>query len=213
MKKHIGILAVISILLWGQPTFGLTLVTPKKGESFHAGDTITLLAKLSPGEEITTVAFHSSKLLFETVNGPPFQFDYKIPPEFVGELRVWAIGKNDHNPSAPFIDAPKITVNVILPPTVTLQAIGMDTQIMFLLFESEEPNTERLFVAGRYSDGISRDLTSSASGTTYESTDEKVATVDKEGIVTGISIGKAFIVAKNGDKEARRQVIVFSEKQ
>ncbi|HEY7502196.1 MAG TPA: Ig-like domain-containing protein [Vicinamibacterales bacterium] len=55
-----------------------------------------------------------------------------------------------------------------------------------------------LHVAGRRNDGQIVNLTSPASGTTYQSSNRFVATVDSEGVVTAVANGDATITARNG---------------
>lgn len=52
---------------------------------------------------------------------------------------------------------------------------------------------------GVYSDGVNRNITASASGTTYQSSNEKIVTVSPEGRVTARGLGAAKITVKNGN--------------
>ena len=57
---------------------------------------------------------------------------------------------------------------------------------------------EQLYVKGRYANGIDRDLSSSASGTTYKSSNASVVSVNEEGACTVIADGLAVITIENG---------------
>jgi hypothetical protein len=58
--------------------------------------------------------------------------------------------------------------------------------------------TQHLMVSGLYDDGIARDVTASASGTTYLSADPSVASVDAEGVVASHRIGATSITVSHG---------------
>jgi len=66
----------------------------------------------------------------------------------------------------------------------------------------------QITVAGIYSDGFNRQITSSSMGTTYTSSDEKIVKVDSEGKVTPQALGTANITIRNGKYSATVKVIV-----
>ena len=68
--------------------------------------------------------------------------------------------------------------------------------------------TEDLDVRGDCSDGVRRTLTSSVIGTTYESSNEKIATVSKEGRVTAQGTGTTVITVRNGTQRGEVKVTV-----
>lgn len=65
----------------------------------------------------------------------------------------------------------------------------------------------KLHVFGRFSDGIERDI-SVGLGTTYTSSDDKVATTDANGLVTARGAGTAKITVKNGKFDLTVDVVV-----
>lgn len=67
---------------------------------------------------------------------------------------------------------------------------------------------KQLIYVGVFANGIQRDLKKVAAGTTYQSSDLKVAIVDSEGIVRGISKGQATITVRNKDLQYQTPVTV-----
>jgi len=65
-------------------------------------------------------------------------------------------------------------------------------------------------VVGSYDDGVERDLTPGVLGTTYETSDAQVATIDSDGVVTAHRLGSTVITAANGAHMAVANVIVVS---
>jgi hypothetical protein len=57
---------------------------------------------------------------------------------------------------------------------------------------------ERLYVKGRYADDVEQDVSSSAAGTTYASSNVSVVSVDREGLCTVLAPGIAIITIANG---------------
>jgi hypothetical protein len=65
-----------------------------------------------------------------------------------------------------------------------------------------EGTQSQLTVTANYSDGLSRDVTNSA---TYSSSDDSIATVTSTGLVTGVRSGQATISASYQEGSARRE--------
>jgi PKD repeat protein len=95
-------------------------------------------------------------------------------------------------------------VTVALPP-ITLTALGVSPSALRF---SEANATAALLVTGHYSDNSERDLTGSATGTTYVSSAPQVATVSTEGIVTSSANGNAGITITNSGIVANVAVVV-----
>ncbi len=90
------------------------------------------------------------------------------------------------------------------PPPATLDAISvLPASLIFT-----EVGTGALAVTGHYSDGSTQNLTASTTGTTYQSSNADVATVDAGGVVTAVANGTATITATNGGNTATASVLV-----
>ncbi|GAB4295228.1 MAG: hypothetical protein Kow0090_10080 [Myxococcota bacterium] len=87
------------------------------------------------------------------------------------------------------------TVTVIYVPP-TLESIEVSPATLNMNVN----DVAQLTVTGKYSDGSSKNLTSSLEGTTYESDNSAVATVSKEGLVAAKGVGTTIITVRNGDK-------------
>jgi hypothetical protein len=75
---------------------------------------------------------------------------------------------------------------------------------------TEKESVKNLCVIGTYSDGSTKDLTMGASGSIYSSSDPGIATVNNDGVVTGLSNGIVIISVTNGGTSAtaNAQIIV-----
>lgn len=93
----------------------------------------------------------------------------------------------------------QLQILVTLPSTVTLLGMRVRDDQKYLFMDTGGKRKIRLY--GQYSDGIERDVSSSATGTTYTSSDEKIAVADSNGLVTAVAPGTAKITIKNGKNE------------
>lgn len=69
-------------------------------------------------------------------------------------------------------------------------------------------NGNRARIEGSYADGVTRDLTAGATGTTYLSSNTAVVTVDADGWLTPVANGSATVTATNNSKSATIAVTV-----
>jgi len=142
----------------------------------------------------------------------PYVLTFAIPAEFTGSDTLVATAK--------FADGTiiekEVEIQIVLPSNIVLSGISVDpTRILLQKLPLEsDPNKVRAYenrgigVGGVYSDGIEREITASANGTTYTSSNEKVVTVDAEGNVKAQGLGAATINVRNGKYNATVKVVV-----
>lgn len=127
-----------------------------------------------------------------TSTGPTqFQGTQVIPTTFAGPLTIIPVAVD--NIQNYFQGAP-VTVSVrpaIAPQQVTL------SQKYFYVSPTNVPS-QQLHLTGTYSDGSQLDLTSSATGTTYVSSNTAAVTVTADGLAQMVAPGLAVITAANG---------------
>jgi methylthioribose-1-phosphate isomerase len=108
-------------------------------------------------------------------------------------------------PSSPLISQ-EVEISVGLPASIVLQ--GLKSDIGNRLFFSRLTQKRQIYTKGIYSDSVERDLRLGQTGTTYVSNNEKVVTVNADGLATAVEAGTAQITVKNGDKNLLLDVVV-----
>lgn len=213
MKNLLGILTLLLLLtnLSGQEALALTIVSPIEGEVVSAGSNLTICVESDPGEEWDSVAFGFYPMSYNPIT-KKYSYTFKIPEDILGSydrLIVIAVDKSGNEIEL------RRKILVKLPLNVVLQSILVDDyEVLFKLPPGSMPQeiqrieSSQLHVEGNYSDGVERDLTASATGTTYISSDTKVVTVNSEGKMTAQGIGEAKITVRNGKYSAQVDVII-----
>jgi hypothetical protein len=196
---------ILGIMLWvlllgiAHSSHAIVITSPQDGARFKEGDTVTVVAELSPGDpEMLYVRFFVTKAMDdcgEITTHPRYECTFTIPPGSPSVIQISAGGKGRDT----IVESQTISISVTLPPTVTLQ--GLKSALGNKLFLVMIGENEQLYIKGVYSDGVERDLSSALTGTTYTSSDEKVVTIDKDGLVTAKSVGTARITVKNSKHE------------
>ncbi len=198
-------------LIFSSVCFGFEITEPKAGSIFHPGDQVTVKVVTKPSEKLIGVWFGTLKMHESEIDLiAPYEFRFTISPEFIGTETIVAIAKFEDNAA---IEA-RVAITVVLSSSVVLEKITAREKRIYLWkvpADTENPQSyeqEQLDVDGLFSDGIVRDISASSAGTRYVSGNEKVVTVDSEGLVTAIALGKAQIIIKNGSKQGIVDVTV-----
>lgn len=210
-KNILFLLLVLAGLLLRVPlSWGFSMNAPAAGTAVQTGSIIT--AQVDPGNtsplaEVLFFAYGADGRLFG--NGisvlPPYTWTFTLPNDYVGSVTIHAAG---HVLGQATGTAPETTVTIIaaLPALVSLIdiTVGQDQK----LFVMRSGTTDRLYVYGSYSDGITRDISGSEYGTTYTSNSETVATVDADGTINAIEAGRTIVMIKNHEKKIQATVVV-----
>jgi hypothetical protein len=187
------------------------MVFPRDGEVVYAGSTITVIVKPDPSEKWDAVSFGFDAMVYDPLSNQ-YKINIRIPDDYFGYYDNLVVIAGDKNGNTIEL---KGRILVKLPPNLVLQSISVDSyKTLYKLppgssiDEMQRIESRQLNVEGTYSDGIERDLTSSTTGTTYTSSDEKVVAVNSEGKMTARNIGTAKITVKNGNLSAEVKVVV-----
>jgi hypothetical protein len=141
-----------------------------------------------------------------------YRQEIEIPEDEIGDIDFSIVAYNMTGQKTKLVRH----LFVKLPPNVTMQSIvaGDDLMVLYMALSGSSPEdkdrieTDQISVAGIYSDGVKRLITSSAMGTTYASSDEKIVTVDSGGKLTAKGLGRAKITVRNGKYSAEIKIVV-----
>jgi hypothetical protein len=203
MKQSVKTLQTVSV-----PDDRVQIVTPSNGQVFAPGDTVNITVRLTPPLTANNVAVDLTggfaQLDGTNYNGTQYEASFTIPEFFAGPMTLTPdITDTGNTP----ILGPSITIAVqsSVPPL----SIDFVQKNFHLALGSAQ--TERLFLVGTYS-GLAgngeRDITSSAAGTTYATTNPAVVTVNSEGRAQIVGPGVAVVTAANGGLDAFATFVV-----
>jgi hypothetical protein len=211
VKLLLRILIIILLNLSNVQAWAISITAPKEDEVFYAGSTFDIVVKPDKGEEWNKV-FYSIYPMDYSFLFNEYKAKARIPADLVGyqELPVAAIDKSGR------VVELKRKIFIKLPVNVTLTSImvGQDFMLVYKMIAGSSPDdmqrieSRQLSVTGSYSDGVKREITSSASGTIYTSSDETIVTVSKDGKVTARGLGEAKITVRNGKYSAQIDIDV-----
>jgi hypothetical protein len=182
----------------------LRIVSPVQGQVFTVGQTVTVVVQVDPS--LSAVRYLLSAPGLDTpdtysFDGSTYTAQYTLPPQVTGPVVL--------TPSV--VDAAKNTtfgadVTIGIRPSTPPQKIAISEE----RFSVPKPSTrvENTSVQGTYADGSQLDLTSSVTGTTYQSSNPSVVKVNAEGAFQAVGSGTAVITAQNGGARAFATVTV-----
>lgn len=157
-------------------------------------------------------------LVSTDTNDPPFGGIIRVPRTAIGHFRLLAVAEKEGTAMEQEQWAIFDELTLTIEPDSALQEIDFETekplgfgragsavvydQVDFLGKVVELP------VVGIFADGVVRPIRLHSTGTTYFSSDQKVVTINPDGLLRLVGNGTATITAKNRGKEAILEVEV-----
>jgi pimeloyl-ACP methyl ester carboxylesterase len=198
--------------LW-QPTIPLEVDVRNSGSVFGGLDLETDVVSSVPGGQVVVTVTPSAGTTVDKVlilgkdqsvevTEEPFQATLTIPLDFIGEYQIDAVGTNVDEDYFTALPVPvQVSTNAVVeevtlfPTSPVLRGVG---------------TTRSIQVIGRFSDGVSRDITTSAT-TQYLIDDPSIFTINGDGVITAVSEGISTLVAVSGDVQDSVTVTILPE--
>jgi hypothetical protein len=172
----------------GTSTSKLIINSPEEGEVFSPGDTATVEITYD-GQPKNGIYFLSQDGSIGVDDSAPYEFQFQIDEEYIGSMLIvaWTIDEEGGSEE----DSVEISVETNdKPESISITPSGH--------LYTERGSEVMLYVEGTYPDGVTRDITSHAAGTSYSSADSSIASVTEDGVITAVSVGETTITVENG---------------
>lgn len=231
--KTIGFLTFLSLVLGFQVAWPFSISKPKAASVHQAGQHIQVSLELNDLPGVTKVNYYwywededmlealvekKLALVSTAKNNPSFGGTIVVPEEAIGTYRLLAVAEqggrqSQHKPLAIFDE-----VLVHIEPNA--QLLGID-------FQTDKPlrfgraggvrvydqvdalgKTFALPVMGEFDDGITRAIRWHNTGTTYQSANEQIITVNQDGVLRLVGNGETVLTVTNRNHEATLDILV-----
>ena len=221
------------VTILASPVLAFTIKDPSSTSHLKAGQEFTVQIDLGNIGDIVRSKFYwyadQEDMLEEFVDekltlvstsshDPPYGGQIRVPSTAIGRFRLLAVAEKEGNVLEQEHWAIFDELTLTIEPDSKLQEIDFETekplrfgragsaavydQVDFLGKVIELP------VVGIFADGVVRPIRLKATGTTYISSDEKVVTVNPDGLLRLVGNGTATITAKNRGQEATLEIVV-----
>lgn len=184
-------------VVYGQ-TEGIQITNPDDGAVLFPNQTVAITIEPLGGVLLEDVLF-LTRFSADLVDAPPFYSNLTIPAEAIGFINVTAYGRSS---DGEFLSD---EITIFVQPDGVLQELSVEPQ-RFLFFR--EGHQRQIVVRGHYDDGLTRDLTSGSTGTTYSSSSTNVVSVDEDGTMEARGRGSASVSVSNSGNAAEVAVVV-----
>jgi hypothetical protein len=186
------------------PAGAVEIVSPKDGAVVPIGSEILIQVRPGPDDDIVRVYLSGSdEHMKHNDQTGFFEERVKLRGDTLGPVPVEVRSVNSKGVTS----RAAIRIYVNLPPVLPLISLRIHAEQRRLVLEGLGEKQD-LQVIGEFPDGTVRFVSKSVFGTTYACRDEKVASVDANGVVTAVGFGETTIVVRNGERETQSQVIV-----
>ena len=220
-------------LFFSKSVLAFSITTPADSATLKSGQNVTVHLDIGEvGDVIRSKFFwygEQEDMLEEFVDeklalvstgssNPPFGGKLRVPRGAIGNYRLLSVAEKEEGSFDQEAWAIFDELTLKIEPESTLQEIDFETdkplgfgragtaavydQVDFLGKVIELP------VVGVFSDGVRRAIRLRSTGTTYVSSNEKVATINPDGLLRLVGNGTTTITAKNRGKEASLEVII-----
>ncbi|MDR4495520.1 MAG: hypothetical protein AB7P17_07150 [Nitrospirales bacterium] len=231
--KTLGILISLSLTCGVQSAWPFSISEPKPLSVHEAGQHIPVVLELKDLPGVTKVNYYwyreDEDMLQELVeqklalvatatSTPPFGGSILIPQEAIGIYRLLAVAEQGGRQSQVALLAIFDEILINIQPKGQLLEIDFQTDKplrlgragMSQVYDQVDflGKTLALPVIGRFSDGITRAIRRHTAGTTYQSANENIITVDQDGVLRLTGNGETSLTVKNGDQEATLGILV-----
>ena len=167
----------------------LRITSPASGTIVHPGQTVVIAVYAHRSVSNVAIVGEDPLGFSQKTNGQGMQFLLTVPSNTtVGSYNVTAMGTGD---GGSLVASPPISLQVDLPKS----RFTITTEPSVLRFDAPG-ETMPLHVIGRFANGSQSDMTESTQ-IRYSSKNPQVATVDDQGIVTAVAVGKTYISVCN----------------
>ncbi|GJL60549.1 MAG: hypothetical protein NPIRA03_34060 [Nitrospirales bacterium] len=226
-------LTALSLVNGYQTSWAFSIIEPKEFTVHQSGDQISVSLDLEGLPGVTKVNYYwysefddmlrefveeKLALVATAKNSPPFGGQILIPKEMIGTYRLLAVaeqgGRQSQHESLAIFDEILIQVEP-------------DAELLEIDFQTDKPlkfgrasgtrvydqvdflgKTFELPVIGRFSDGISRSLRAQSTGTTYQSANDNIISVNPNGVLRLMGNGETTLTVKNRHQEATLDILV-----
>ena len=178
----------------------IKITSPAPGAIYAPGDMVTVTVE-PVGAYIPESVGVLTPMGVRMYNGAPYSDVFQLPLDSIGTQEIRAIATANGGSQ---IDAAPV---VIFQVQVSASLTGIRAPNGTILGASLA-NNPSIYVVGQYDDGVDRNLSGADLGTTYVSNNTEIATVDQNGIVTGIRDGSTSVSVFNGSFAVNIDVLV-----
>jgi hypothetical protein len=193
------LLLLLPTLLSAQGNGLLQFVSPTEGQILKPGESVPLILSVDPSVTATTVfVLPNMKSGIKSVEWtkPPYEATITIPESFSGITSMSAMALDAVNPRSGTSASASITFRVV--PAGAPVEIFVANPSITLNYPETPAESEQIFVSGDFANDQNYPLDYPGAGTTYQSLDPAVATVDASGLVTAVAPGQTFVKIQNG---------------
>lgn len=199
----------------------LTLTVPASDTRLVSGQTLAVAVDVGKEVSLRRLRYYWYRLDEEPLashqanpapftpsqDGSPFAGTVIVPADALGRMRLLAVGEVLRGRMASHEEFDEVVLTVET--AAELQTIEFMVQKPWRLAQSGK----RVIVpaVGQFSDGVSRPLSGPSAGSRFHSSDERVVSIDANGVLQVIGAGKATVAVENHGKIGTVDVIVETD--
>jgi hypothetical protein len=168
----------------------LKIIFPAAGTTVSPGDIVTVTVESLNGFVPNSIIVGTDTLPLEMTQ-PPFTTSFEVPLNAIGNMRFVAFGVASNGED----EAVSLPVDINVQVAANLVGLSSIDDSIGISSANSNPSVR---VKATFDDGVDRNVSGSAHGSTYVSDDTDILTVDANGVLTGVKDGETTVSVFNG---------------
>jgi K319-like protein len=219
--RRLLVILSANLLVGAFPAHAFTLSAPKSGTIVGSGEPLSVSVETGKDANLRGIKFYWYRAGEEPIDshqaepasfipaadGPPFAGSITVPADAMGVMRLLAVGEVTRGRLGGHEDFDEVLLTVQPKAALTVIEFAVQKPWRLTTIGKRVP----VPAVGQFADEEVRLLTGPGTESEFRSSDERVVSVDPEGIVQVMGNGKAVVTVKNRGKEGLLTVLVDAE--
>jgi|SRR6185369_3482746 len=204
MRVIVIISIAVCFLIISCNAFALSVITPRKGDTYLVGQTLTVELQPLPDESVEQIILSTEHFSGAAIKNAPFRYVVKLDEPVDGEEPIGVVGELKDGKTILLTTY----IYVKLPVDIEVKDIILEGDLLVATIRPDVNQSRSIYAHGVESSGKKYPL-KFFSQVNYQSLNEAIAKVDANGIMTGVFPGETKVIVSAGN--VSKQIKVFVE--
>lgn len=206
MRAFVIVSIAVCVLIISCSAFALSIITPKKGDTYLVGQTLTIELQPLPDESVEQIILSTNHFSGAAIKNAPFRYVVKLDEPVDGEEPIGVVAELKNGKTILL----STYIYVKLPVDVEVKDIILERDLLTATIRPDKIRSRSIDADGVDPSGKKYPL-KYFSQVKYQSLNNKIATVDSNGIITGVFPGETKVIVSAGNVSKEIKVFVKYE--
>lgn len=198
------LMSMLGALMICSSALAMSIIKPQKGDTYLVGQTLTVELQALPEEDVEQILINTNHFGGAAISSSPFKYDFKLDAPVDGQEAIGAVAILKNGETVLL----STYIYVKLPADIEVKDIDLERNLLVVTIKPNKARSRIINAFGIESNGNKYPL-KFYSQAQYQSLNEAIATVDLNGVISGVSPGETKVIVSAGN--ISKEVKVFVE--